>query len=286
MKTALAVSFALFAACVDGRRENIKVHEAEQQSKGAYTAEQLKTLAETLDEIHDVFEARAKKYNPSKTAADSLVFNCKRRAKDAQYGTGNKIYKEGWDLILKEVGLVPDSGLQGLEKTAMEEAWKYLAGQQTLVDCWDISADVTYNKMSAARVQVLEAIYEHVAGGVDQALTADKLTCSKDPDSLLKAMGGSPINFDEFKRYYNKLGMMIANDGQFVLMLVNAWHFMEGNYAEINTVNLRVRCYVNEEDDVGEYLAIIDDCQRGRPVDLIKAQTGKDYYKCEKSAAV
>jgi len=274
MNTALAVAFALLGACVAGRREQIKFHDG----SGKYPDEVKDNLADTLDRLYKTFSSRAKS---GKNAADSIVFNIQRLAKNAQYGDGTKMEESGWNIMIDQIGLKPQNEL---EETAMKEAWTYLSegdlhgGRK--IDPFDASQKITNGKMSTVRENVLKSIYATVAGGGNE-LTAEQLTCCKSPNDLIAAMGGAPVTFAKFKAYYNKLGMFISSDDQFVLMLVNAWHYMEPPYDQVNTVNLRMRCYVDAADDTGVYLTLINDCQQGELVDLIEKQTGTKYYKCE-----
>lgn len=143
---------------------------------------------------------------------------------------------------------------------------------------------ISNGQMSAKRLNVLQSVYNRVGGG--QPITKAHLTCSSHPDGLIAAMGGAPVNFNKFKAYYNNLGMFLASDDHFVLMVVNAWHHMESPYDEINTVNLRMRCYKDDQDDSGDYITLINDCQKGSGKTLetlVQEQEGTTYKVCKTS---
>lgn len=266
----VAIVFALLFACVEGRREQVKVHDA----SGNYPQDVGGELAETLDTLYKTFSART-----NKRAADSIVFNIRRVAKRYEYGNGRTINEEGWNLMIKEIGLQPKDDL---EKEAMKQAWTYLSEGVGSLDPFVASQKLTNGQMSARRINVLSSIYASLAGGTTKQLTEEQLTCSKHKATLIEAMGGAPVTFEKFKAYYNELGMFIADDGHFELMLVNAWHHMKPPYDEVNTANLRMRCYMDDLDDEGKYLVLINDCQQGRLEDLVYAQTGVQYKKCLK----
>jgi len=272
MKAALAVACALFAACVEGRREHIQVHEA---TRG-YPEDVGADLAATLSKLYETFSSRT-----SKTAADSIVFNINRLAKNAQYGDGSKMNHDGWVLMLDQIGLAPDENSDH-EKIAMEEAWTYLSEGVGSISPFTASQKITNGKMSQAREDVLKSIFTAVTGSLSNTMVEGQLDCASSPGALIGEMGGNPVTFAKFKAYYNHLGMFLANDGQFVLMLVNAWHHMKSPYDQINTVNLRVRCYKDGADDTGAYIALIDDCHGESIEAAVEAQTGTKYERCEK----
>jgi len=272
MKAAAAV-VALLAACVDGRREHVKVHEMLEKYDGIETGAELEA---TLKSLYDTFSTRS-----TGTAAQSIFNNVRRVSKSTNYGDGTNINKEGWDLLMSQV-LKPEAGL---EATALNEAWEYLSEHGKLT-AHMAAQKISSGQMPQKRMDVLKSVYAKVAGGLSNELTEDKLTCTSSPSGLISAMGGAPVNFNKFKAYYNGLGMFLASDDHFVLMVVNAWHHMESPYDKINTVNLRMRCYKDDQDDSGDYITLINDCQKGSGKTLetlVQEQEGTTYKVCKTS---
>jgi len=271
MKGAAAAVVALLAACVDGRREHVKVHEMLDKYDGIEAGADME---DTLKDLYDTFSTRS-----SGTAAQSIYNNVKRVSRSPNYGDGSSINKEGWDLLMTQV-LQPKAGL---ETTALNEAWLYLSESGKLT-AHMAAQKISSGQMPKKRMDVLKSVYEKVAGGLGNQLTEDQLTCTSSPAGLISAMGGAPVNFDKFKDYYNGLGMFLASDELFELMVVNAWHHMEGKYEKINTANLRVRCYPGVKTaENGDYIALKDDCQQeGSIKQAVNEQQGTHYTECKR----
>merc|ERR1712004_506725 len=160
--------------------------------------------------------------------------------------------------------------------------------------------------MSAARIGVLKDVFESVTGDVGTPMKVGDMPCKAADKQkwFFFCMHGDcepangnmitpePVDFETFKLYYNSLGMFIAADEQFELMLVNAWHMMgprswkDGSYSEINTVNLRLRCY-EEKDDIegaGTLVTLNPDCpsprtDRTAATAMARKQEKKEFAK-------
>lgn len=137
---------------------------------------------------------------------------------------------------------------------------------------------------------VLAAVWQKLTPNSETTLTPGMLTCKKDGPSLnqpqqwrqgfLDLMAskagvaqGTPVTFEVFKAYYHTLCQKCSHR-HFVLMVVNAWHLMggpqtpsptsptgyEGVWSRVNTVNLRVRVFSNDDPDGGQIVTLWDDC--------------------------
>merc|ERR1712176_1225457 len=147
-----------------------------------------------------------------------------------------------------------------------QEAWVYLSDAQygdrdvknRKMDPFVAGQRIEYTHLAQARKNVLQSIYTKIAGDVQNELQESMLTCKINKASMITSLGGAPVTFAKFSEYYAGLGMFIASDEQFVLMLVNAWHHMEDGYDKVNTVNKRVMCTSANGDQ--QVVTIKDDC--------------------------
>lgn len=278
MQKGLAVVLLLIAETADGRRESIQVHEAA-ASEWSLATVKAQGAEEALEAMYTTFGARVKDGTP----ATSIVNNVARIAKSTELGDGRLMNHAGWVVLLSRVGLTPEGDLA---EQAMKEAWIYLSDapygdsnvENRKMDPFVAGQRIEYTHLAEARKKVLQSIYKKVAGNLQTVLEEAMLTCKINKASMITSMGGAPVTFAKFSEYYAGLGMFIASDDQFVLMLVNAWHHMEDGYDAVNTVNKRVMCTTS--DGAQRVVTIKDDCQGHNWLEIAKAQEGVDFESC------
>jgi len=279
----LAAVVLLSAGAVDGRRENIAVHN--EMDKWSVPPENLEPMIAT---IYSVFQKRANiaaaQGQGDATVAKSMIIHFKavKNFGDFTLGCSKGINRDGFQKMLDNAGnawgaFPTDSNF----KTGCDELFKYLSNDKRstngcITDENHLSAVMTYGHVSDRRTAVLKDVFESLTGSVETPLEVGMMPCKEvaKQGMFFSCIHGdcetkdeSPVSFPEFKLYYNWLGMFIVDDGQFELMLVNAWHMM-GKYAGVNTVNLRMRCYKSDQDQDGEgKLIVLDpDCPSPRAV--------------------
>jgi len=293
MHTVAAVVLLLTGA-VNGRRENIAVHS--DLGKWSMPPEQLDA---TIANIYQVFEQRAKIAGASKntdyTVAASMcaVFRATERFSEAKEGCSKGINRKGLDMLITLASKFTGHDQDEVFKQGVDELFVFLSDTHKSTGCiqseYEMSNALTAGRVSAARTEVLKDVFVSVTGDVGTPLEKGMMPCKEfeKQGMFLSCVHGdcetkdeTPVSFDEFKLYYNMLGMFIADDQQFQLMLVNAWHMIDAadqkdKYRGVNTVNLYLRCYTQDEVENGgdgTWLPLNPDCPSPRQEPAVATQ--------------
>jgi len=289
-----AVAVVFLAGTVSGRREHIQIHTG---VKGwDIPGEEFEA---TIAKIWATFVKRAQIVRESSsfkgggyTAAESMYNMFGKVEKFSEYTTApcsqrGKVNKAGFDKMYDMASRwekqVPDE----IFKQGFNELYAHIKDANGCVDKTVTTNQLSARMMSAARIGVLKDAFELVTESVGTPMELGKMPC-KDPEMqkwFFFCMHGDcepangnqitpeAVTFEEFKLYYNSLGMFIASDEQFELMVVNAWHMMGprswekgGSYSEVNTVNVAMRCYEDTDDIEGKgtYVVLKSDCPSPR----------------------
>jgi len=283
----------LSAGAVDGRRENIAVHN--EMDKWSVPNENLEP---TIARIYNTFKKRALIAKAQgvgdATVARSLIMHFKAAARfsDAQQGCSKGVNRVGFQYMLDNAARFEAFPTDSVFTKGCDELFNYLSNTGTkdgcITDEHHLAAFLTYGHVSDARTAVLKDVFESLTGSVSTPLEVGMMPCKtvEKQGMFFSCIHGdcetedeSPVSFDEFKLYYNWLGMFIVEDAQFTLMLVNAWHMM-GKYEGVNTVNMRMRCYKSGQDQEGEgkLITLDPDCPSPRATPAVALEMAQQQY--------
>jgi len=288
-----------------GRREHIQVHSASTgwEIPGEEFEETIaKIWATFVKRAAIVREQTSKAYTPAESML-SLFNAVERRSeyKEAPCNGAGKVTKEGFE----QMYTLASAWEKFVPTPQFKQSFDELFALISINDGKCVDKHVATNMLSARhmsdqRVAVLKDVFESVTGSVGTAMKVGDMPC-KAADMqkwFFYCMHGdcdeknpAPVDFNTFKLYYNGLGMFISSDDQFELMLVNAWHMMGdrsfgGTYEDINTVNLVMRCYEENQDTEGEGTRVVlnPDCPSPRSnqdvaTAMARKQKGKAFKK-------
>lgn len=287
-----------------GRREQIQVHSTAKgwELPGSEFEEMIaKIYATFVKRAAIVREQTGKPYTPAESMM-SLFTNVERNK--AEYNVapcnGNgKINEAGFQKMYERASawekFVPTAEFQ----KSFSEFFAQVSDANGCIDKFLTTNLLSVGHMSAHRIAVLKDVFESVTGDVGTPMKVGDLPCkaANMQKWFFYCMHGdcekidaSPVDFNTFKLYYNGLGMFISSDDQFELMLVNAWRMMGdrslgGSYSSINTVNLRMRCYEDDDFQQEGTLVTLTGCAATDPainLQMAREQTGQPFkYGCK-----